>query len=207
MHVMSRSVTMAAVLTTTLASTAIAQRRAGSGAEPIARREARSVAPQQPAATLTGPEWSLFAGIASGDGPYDLGIALGGSGRWHRSDWPVAIRGDAYLAHHGGDIGSQFGGTDISINILGVMGNAEYTFPTTSTISPYVFGGLGLFYKNSDIDDDVAPGYDDRGYDSSLDLGLGIGGGLRFTPRFGLELRVTDIGGFTTIPIVAVFHF
>jgi len=207
MHAMSRAVTMAAVLTTTLASAAIAQRRAGSGPEPVAQREVRRVVPQQPAAAMTGPEWSLFGGIASGDGAYDLGIALGGTGRWHRADWPVAIRGDAYFAHHGGELAQ--GTADVSLNILGVMGSAEYVFPTTTSLKPYVFGGLGLFYSNANIDyqADPDPNYRLDGYDSSMDLGLGIGGGVRFTPRFGLELRVTDIGGFTTIPIVAVLHF
>jgi hypothetical protein len=34
-----------------------------------------------------------------------------------------------------------------------------------------------------------------------------VGGGLSFTPKFGVELRFMDIGGFNTIPIVAVLHF
>ena len=154
---------------------------------------------------MTGPEWSAFAGLASGDGEYDIGFALGATGKWHRSDWPVGIRGDAYFAHHGGDIGSQFGGIDLSINIFGVMGSAEYEFPTTNKLKPYAFGGLGLFYSNINVDYNGV--FEDSAYDSSTDLGIGVGGGVHFTPKFGVELRFMDIGGFTTIPIVAVFHF
>jgi hypothetical protein len=211
MRWMSRAV-VAAVLTPTLASAALAQRRADLSAvrnTPVARLEAPRTtrnAVQQPAApTMTGPEWSLFGGVASGDGAYDIGIALGGTGRWHRSDWPVAVRGEAYFAHHSGDIGPAFGGYDVSINMFGVMGSAEYTFPTENKLKPYAFGGLGLFYSNVDVDVDGL--FENSAYDSSTDLGFGVGGGIYLTSKFGLELRLMDIGGFSTIPILAVFHF
>jgi opacity protein-like surface antigen len=155
---------------------------------------------------MTGPDWSAYAGIASGDNPYDIGIALGATGKWHRSDWPVAVRGDAYFAHHGGSFGTVFGGVDLSINIFGVMGSAEYAFPTTSNLKPYVFGGLGLFYSNVNVSGGNNT-FDNSDLDSSTDLGFGVGGGLSFTPKFGVELRFMDIGGFNTIPIVAVLHF
>jgi hypothetical protein len=187
----------------------LAQRRADARSAPLARREAAPVSrstPQQPATpSMTGPEWSVFGGVASGDNPYDIGFALGGTGRWRRSDWPVAARGDAYVAHHSGDIGSQLGGYDVSVNIFGVMGSAEYAFPTTNKLKPYAFGGLGIFYSNVDLD---YPGEFDIGdYDSSTDLGFGVGGGIHLTEKLGLELRFMDVGGFSTIPILAVWHF
>jgi opacity protein-like surface antigen len=204
MRRMSTIVTLPAVFALIVASDAAAQNRTSS-ANHLARRDAMPVA-QQPAVTTTGPDWSIAGGLASGDGAYDLGFALGATGRWRRSDWPVGIRGDAYFAHHSGDVGAVFGGFDISLNLIGVLGNAEYTFPTESTLRPYVFGGLGLFYSNINIDYDGV-NLDDTDYDSSTDLGFNIGGGVRFTSRFGLELRVIDAGGFTTIPLMAVFHF
>jgi opacity protein-like surface antigen len=154
---------------------------------------------------MSGPDWSLFAGIADGDNPFDIGIALGGTGRWHRSDWPIGVRGDAYFAHHGGDIGTQFGGIDLSVNIFGVMGSAEYEFKTPGNLKPYAFGGLGIFYSSFSVDDDSE--FQDDEYDSSTDVGLGIGGGLHFTPKFGVEVRFMKIGDFNTIPILAVLHF
>jgi opacity protein-like surface antigen len=192
----------------------MAQRRTGSElaiardntARPATPTPPRPVEQPQGTPTMTGPDWSAFAGIASGDNPYDVGLALGANGKWHRSDWPVAVRGDAYFAHHGGGFGSQFGGVDLSINIFGVMGSAEYDFTTTSKLKPYAFGGLGIFYSNVNISGDDF-GFDESGYDSSTDLGFAIGGGVNFTPKFGVELRFMDIGGFNTIPILAVFHF
>jgi len=202
---------MAAVLTPTLASASLAQRRAAAEAG-VTRRDApsaRLAAPtlQQPQGTPTrsGPDWSGLAGVASGDNPYDIGIALGVNGKWHRSDWPVGVRGDAYFAHHSGDVGTQLGGFDVSINIFGVMGGAEYSFPTENKLKPYAFGGLGIFYSNINVDGNDA--FDNSAYDSSTDLGFGIGGGISFTSKFGIEVRFMDIGGFNTIPILAVLHF
>ena len=205
MRWMSRAVAIAAVLTPTLASAALAQRRAASETGPIARRALIAAPKQQPTPSMRGPEWSLFGGVASGDGAYDIGIALGGNGRWRRADWPVAVRADAYLARHSGDVGTPFGGYDVSINIFGVMGSAEYSFPTENRLKPYAFGGLGLFYSNVDLEYDGQFDIDD--YDSSTDLGLSIGGGINLTEKFGLELRFMDVGGFSTIPVLAVFHF
>jgi opacity protein-like surface antigen len=177
----------AAVLTCTLAAGALAQGTGGA------------------APPMTGPDWSAYAGIASGDNPYDVGISLGGSGRWHRSDWPVAVRGDAYFAHHSGDIGAQIGGVDVSVSMFGVMGGAEYSFPTTNKLKPYAFGGLGLFYSHVNVD--YNGDFGNSAYDSSTDLGFGIGGGINITPKFGIELRFMNIGGFNTVPLLAAFHF
>jgi hypothetical protein len=214
MRWMSRAVAIAAVLTPTLASLSLAQRRAAAETG-FARREAIPTAaairrpverPQPAASTTTGPTWSALAGIATGDNPYDLGFALGVNGLWHRSDWPVGIRGDAYFAHHGGNVGGDiFGNIDLSVNIFGVMGNAQYDFSTTSKLKPYVIGGLGIFYSNVNVDyNGVDLG---GGYDSSTDLGFGVGGGISLTSKFGIEARFMDIGGFNTLPILAVLHF
>src|SRR5690242_19398369 len=108
MRWMSRAVVVAAVLTPALASTSLAQRRAEAVTSLVTQpttqaRKSVVTTKQQPSSpTMTGPDWSAYAGVASGDNPYDIGIALGGSGKWHRSDWPVAVRGDAYFAHHSG---------------------------------------------------------------------------------------------------------
>ena len=215
MRWMSRAVAIAAVLTPTLASLSLAQRRAAAETG-FARRDAipatvatrRPVERPQPAASTTsGPTWSALAGIATGDNPYDLGFALGVNGLWHRSDWPVGIRGDAYFAHHSGSVGAGVvGDLDLSVNIFGVMGNAQYDFSTTSKLKPYVIGGLGIFYSNVNADFE---GQDllDGGYDSSTDLGFGVGGGISLTSKFGIEARFMDIGGFNTLPILAVLHF
>ena len=210
MRWMSRAFAMVAVLIPTLAGGALAQRRAaasvGVASDRVAALASATPSAQQPQVSpaVSGPDWSLFAGVASGDNPYDIGIALGAAAKWNRSDWPVAIRGDAYYAHHSGDVGTTFGGTHVSINIFGAIGGAEYAFETENRLKPYVFGGIGLFYLNSSSDASaLANGY----YDGSTDLGFGVGGGVKFTPKFGVELRFMDLGGFNTIPILAAFHF
>jgi hypothetical protein len=49
--------------------------------------------------------------------------------------------------------------------------------------------------------------FDSSAYDSSTDLGFGIGGGINITSKFGVELRFMNIGGFNTVPVLAAFHF
>ena len=68
-----------------------------------------------------------------------------------------------------------------------------------------MFGGLGLFYSDVGLDYDGA--FEDDTYESSTDLGFNIGAGFHLTKRFGLELRFMNFGDFSTIPIVAVWHF
>ena len=180
MRWVSRAVAVAAVLTPTLASTSLAQRANVSSVR-------------------------VFGGVASGDNPYDIGIAAGATVTWRRSEWPVAVRADGYYAHHSGDLGSQLGGYDISVNIYGFVGAAEYAFPTENRLEPYVFGGLGLFY--SDVSQDYDGVFEDDTYESSTDLGFAVGAGMKLTRRLGLELRFMDIGDFSTIPVLAVWHF
>src|SRR5438477_12213673 len=88
---------------------------------------ASSVAPAlraqaRPPATPSGstPSFTILGGIASGDKGYNVGLALGGTAKWVPVGWPVAIRGDAYFAHHGSS-------GDVSLNLFGVGANAEYT--------------------------------------------------------------------------------
>lgn len=210
MRWMSKACALAALFGLAYASDTFAQRRTVAGVQRQTGLARRDVKPplQQPTATTAGPDWSIMAGFASGDDEYDLGIAVGANARWRRSDWPVAVRGDAYFAHHSGDFGAGvFGDFDVSLNLFGVMGSAEYDFPTETKIKPYVFGGLGIFYANVDVEFDNDMGEEIDGYDSETDLGFAVGGGARFTPRFGVELRLMDAGGFTTIPILAVLYF
>jgi hypothetical protein len=197
---------LSAVLIAFAASTSLAQTRASATAgvsreRPAMRAVSAKKAAPAPQAPATGnePSFSLQGGIASGDGDFDLGLALGGSATWHPQEWPVAVRGDVYFAHHGGGSGP----VDVSLNLFGVAGHALYTFPTTnSTVSPYVFGGVGLFYSNINVDyEGTAIDFD---YDSSTDLGLTIGGGLSFTPRIGAEIRFISVNDFTTFPILLV---
>ena len=212
MRWMSRAVAIVAVLTPTLASATLAQRRADVSSARFSLAARRGVMPangnavQHPATPPeAGPDWSIFAGVASGDDPYDIGIAAGATAKWRRLEWPVAVRADGYYAHHSGDLGSQLGGYDISVNIFGVMGAGEYVFPTQNRLKPYVLGGLGVFYSSVNLDYDGV--FEDDTYDSSADLGFEIGAGIKLTNKFGIELRFMDMGEFSTMPVLAVWDF
>lgn len=141
--------------------------------------------------------FTLFAGIATGDA-YDVGIAVQGSFRIVPSEWPVAIRIDPYLARHGGgaySIGSNR--VDVSLTMVGVAGNAEYTFENTgSQVEPYVLAGLGMYHSSVS-----------GGGGGSTDLGLDIGGGIRFAKRWAAEAQFKSISGFSSIPIMIGYHF
>jgi outer membrane protein with beta-barrel domain len=212
MRLISRGVSVATLLVLAVSSEAVAQHRTAVGVafpQASSRLALPATAPalQKPAASTTAPTFSAFGGIATGDGPYDLGFALGGNALWSPATWPVDIRADLYIAHHGGSLGSALANFDTSVNIFGLLGHARYVFPVTgSSVHPYVLGGLGLFYSRFSFDDNF-PGETDYGSTSSTDLGISLGGGADFTERFGAELRIMDFNSFTTIPITFVIHF
>ena len=123
MRWMSRAVAIAAVLTPTLASATLAQRRADVSSARFSLAPRRGVMPatgnavQQPATPPeAGPDWSIFVGVASGDNPYDIGIAAGATAKWRRSEWPVAVR--AYDSST--DLGFEIGAGIKLTNKLGI---------------------------------------------------------------------------------------
>jgi hypothetical protein len=162
----------------------------------------------------SGTTFTILGGIATGD-EFDLGFVVAGTATLHPAGMPVAIRIDPYVARHGGgnsySIGDEEFG-DASLTIFGAAGNVEWTFPTasaysaqgaSSSLSPYIFGGLGIYRSSVDVD---LPGNID--FDgSSTDVGFGIGGGLRFGGQFGVEIRLNIIDEFTTFPILASWRF
>jgi hypothetical protein len=178
-------------------------KRASLGAKPLAAQDAGSPT-----------TFTVLGGIATGD-DFDLGFALAGTATLHPAGMPVAIRIDPYVARHSGgnsySIGDEEFG-DATFTIFGVAGNVEWTFPTSSafaaqgggsTMAPYIFGGLGIY--RGELDLDLPSGVD--GPDGSTELGFGLGGGLRFGGKFGVEVRLNIIDEFTTLPILASWRF
>ena len=181
----------AAVLVGVIAHTAHAQRRPA----PTTASKANAPAPEGNGGKTN---FTLFAGIATGDA-YDLGFAVQGSFRIPLPTVPIAIRIDPYLARHGGgssyDVGSSTL-SDATLTLLGVAGDAEYTFKTTgSQVEPYVLAGLGMYHGSG------------GGGEGSTDLGLGIGGGIRYMKRWAAEAQFKSINGFSTIPLMVGYHF
>lgn len=148
--------------------------------------------------------FTLLGGVATGDGPLDLGLALSGSFEWDVRDWPVNLRVDPYFARHGGDCGPF----DCDLTLLGAGVNAAYDFPASPSAPQwFILGGLGLYHTSFDRDDDDGfPGDDDDRSDT--DLGIQIGGGFRFGDgRYRLELRFLSVDNFDTIPILFGIRF
>ena len=75
-------------------------------------------------------------------------------------------------------------------------------------MTPYVFGGLGLYLARSSFEVATGlPGGNLDGSDTSTDLGISIGGGVRLKGRLGFEARLMQIGGFTIRPLPLTLGF
>jgi hypothetical protein len=148
----------------------------------------------QDAVATRNPRISIFGGLATGDGAFDMGPALAGSFNWKLEQFPVNFRLDPYFAYH------TTNSPDGSATFLGASANAEIAFATQGTSEPYLFGGAGLYYNSISIDT-PGPGEVD---DSGVDAGFGLGGGVRFG-GFTLEAKMRDIDEFTTVSFLVGF--
>ena len=193
MHRLIRVAAMATTASVVLASSLAAQTHTAS-----ASSNPGPVAQQRGGAPMS---FTLLGGIATGEGGLDLGIALAGSFEWDVREWPVNLRLDPYVARHSGDCGGP-GDIDCDLTILGAGVNVAYHFPVTANAPQwFILGGLGLYHSSFDIDSDVFPGFDAGG--SSTDLGIQIGGGVRFGGgRYRVEARYMSVENFDTIPIL-----
>ena len=153
------------------------------------------IAPQASAAA--NPSITLYGGLATGDGAFNMGPALGASFNWSLESLPFNFRVDPYFAYHS----TEDDNADGSAWFLGASGNLELAFRTAeSTTEPYLFGGVGLYYNSVSIDTPGPGDFDD----SSVDAGFGLGGGVRFG-GFTLEAKMRDIDEFTTVAFMVGF--
>ncbi len=131
------------------------------------------------------PRLTLFGGLASGDGAWDMGPALAASFNWRLTDAPFNLRVDPYFSYHTLDAAG-----DGSLWFLGATGNLELAFrPSGTSAAPYIFGGGGFYMQNWDIDEVD---------DSDITGAFGFGGGVRFG-GFTLEAKLQDIDEFTNV--------
>lgn len=186
-----RSTCLTFMAITTVASIAHSQ-------SPVSHfRGASSATASAQGGTASNPAITLYGGFATGDGAFGLGPALGASFNWKWSTLPVNVRVDPYFAHHSTDDKAADG----SAWFLGASGNLEIPFRTTgSSTVPYLFGGVGLYYRSLTID---VPGPGDID-DSGIKAGFGLGGGARFG-GLTLEANMRDIDEFTTVSFLIGF--
>jgi Outer membrane protein beta-barrel domain len=124
-----------------------------------------------------------------------LGFDVMGAFEWHpKSTMPVAFRGEIGWDYFGYS-GNLPTGYSASSNILRFDVDALYDIPVhwTSKLQPYLLGGLGIYHLSANYS---CPSNVDNGLcgggGSTTDLGLNLGGGLRypFGPVAGFfELR------------------
>lgn len=208
MRSLIRVAAMATTLVVVLTSSLEAQSR---GTSALSR-----VAPVVQGGSGAPMKFTLFGGIATGEGGLDMGLAISGSFEWDMAQWPVNLRVDPYFANHSGECGPF---ADCSFRLLGAGVGVSYDFPTANgrraplplqgaTAGPawFVFGGLGIYNGSYSIDSDM-PGFDDAYSDSETELGIHLGGGVKFGGRYRVEARFMSISDFTTIPILFGFTF
>jgi hypothetical protein len=200
MHTLRKALVASAALALIVTTEASAQRR------PSATTATR--AGSQPAqGTSGGPStgWTLYGGIATGDN-LDMGFAIQGSYRFTPAGWPLSLRIDPYFARHGGDEDFVSDVVDVTFMLLGAGVNGEFTFPTdNATVEPFVLGGLGVYYGKTTVDSDF-PGIGDI-EGSDTELGITLGGGIRFARRWVAEAQFKMIDEFDTIPLLIGFRF
>jgi hypothetical protein len=144
--------------------------------------------------SASNPRITLFGGLATGDGEFDMAPALAASFNWRLEQLPVNFRLDPYFAYH------TAGDPDGSATFLGASANAELAFTTQGSSQPYLFGGVGLYYNSLSVE---VPGGGDVD-ESGVDAGFGLGGGVRFG-GFTLEAKMRDINEFTTVSLLIGF--
>lgn len=166
---------------------------------------ASSQASQPPVPTRSPRQFALCGGLGSASGGWgiDHGAGLSYAFPVGRSGLAARVQGDTVRFQ---DSGRGVGGitADATQNIFGATAVAEYTFHTSSgTVAPYLLGRLGFCFSSFSYDITV-PGYgSDAGHTSDSDVGLALGGGVRFGGRFFAELRVIPFfSGGSMVPLM-----
>ncbi len=131
------------------------------------------------------------------------GFHLEGVGTKNLSGSPMFLRGEAAFTMFGSKTlatglgaGNDWKGSGSQ---LAGMFDVGYNFVSTSSVKPYVLGGLGLHHSTMKVDFGGS-----TASDSKDDLGVNLGGGMRF--KMGgrvayLEARYISAGDVKSLPI------
>lgn len=126
------------------------------------------------------------------------GFHLQGTGTKNLSGAPVFVRGEAAFTMFGSKEYANSGVKGSGNQIAGIA-DLGWNFASTSSLKPYVLGGLGLHRSTFKVKADGV-----TTSDSKSDLGLNVGGGARF--KMGgrvafLEARYMAAGDVKSLPI------
>lgn len=158
-----------------------------------------------PVATARGQEvtdvdrgWAILGGVATGEGSWDAGFAVAAPYRLPLGSRALSLRVEPWIARYGGP-------GDGSLLILGGALMPRYLFTGSgSRTLPYVFAGPGAYYRNFSYSVAQTGTADIDSSDGKL--GFTLGGGVEVGRLLG-EVRLTDIDGFLTFPILIGFRF
>lgn len=143
--------------------------------------------------------WALMGGLATGDGSWDAGLAVAAPYRIPLGGRTFALRAEPWLSRYGGP-------GDSSLLLLGVGVMPRYLFTDErARLAPYVFGGPGLYYRNFSLPGSTPSAPDENSSDARL--GITVGGGIQFGPRLIGEVRIMDVDGFLTVPLLIGIRF
>ena len=126
------------------------------------------------------------------------GFHLEGTGTKNLSSAPVFVRGEAAFTMFGSKEYANSGVKGSGSQLAGIV-DLGWNFASTSTVKPYVLGGLGLHHLTYKISEGGI-----SASDSKDELGLNLGGGMRF--KMGgrvafLEARYMSAGDVKSLPI------
>lgn len=147
-----------------------------------------------------GPKVTVLGGVAAGEDT-DFGVFLAATFGWPISDLPLIFRVDPVGARYGYGSNLPSGVGDGNLLLIGGGAALQYDFEssTGSRNTPYIMGGLGLYFARSSFDSNLAGV---GGSDTETDLGISLGGGIRLGDKLVLEGRFMNVGSFTTIPLM-----
>lgn len=158
--------------------------------------------------------WSVGVGASMPSGDLGeiakTGINLQGAVTKALKNSPVWLRGEVGYHRFGAmEESFDFGGTTYTmesrISNLALLGDVGYSFQSSSSVKPYVLGGLGMNRVTATVE---ADGQSES--ESSNELGINAGAGLRF--RMGsriaqLEARYMTIDDAEFIPVTFSIEF
>ena len=126
------------------------------------------------------------------------GFHLEGTGTKNLSGAPVFVRGEAAFTMFGSKEYANSGVKGSGNQIAGIV-DLGWNFASTSSVKPYVLGGLGLHHSTYKVSANGG-----SASDSKDELGLNLGGGMRF--KMGgrvayLEARYMSAGDVKALPI------
>lgn len=162
--------------------------------------------------------WSLGVGASMPNGDFSevakTGVHVQGAVVKALTNSPVWLRGEAAYHRFGAiEESESFGGSDFTMTgraaTMSLIGDVGYSFQSSSSVKPYILGGLGMNRVSYTVEAEM-DGEKESETESSNELGINFGGGLRFRlagRAASLEARYMTIDDADFIPLTFSIEF